>query len=279
MQLGQTSRTPGGTKDGIKINLPNKVITLATPHSGANMWYSGADQDWADVKLTRQVDVPAAADAKFWMWNNYVIEEDWDFGFVEVSTDGGATWTEQKVYDEAGKLVTTDDGYADPNGRMADYGGKKYGLTGEQRRLAARLRRPVGVRRQDGPAAAAPRHRRRVPGAGLVRRRLLGHRRRRHHLERRRRERRNGWTQTGGTFTDTTGAGWHIDTGTQRAGALLPGRVAQLRRLRRGPEVRLRHDVLARGVEGREDPYNAPGMLVWYRDTTLGNINHVTAQT
>ena len=64
------------------------------------------------------------------MWNNYVIEEDWDFGFVEVSTDGGTTWTEQKVYDEAGALVSTDDGYADPNGRMHDFGDKKYGLTG-----------------------------------------------------------------------------------------------------------------------------------------------------
>ena len=29
VQLGQTSRTPRGTKDGIKINLPNKVINLA----------------------------------------------------------------------------------------------------------------------------------------------------------------------------------------------------------------------------------------------------------
>ena len=49
----------------------------------------------------------AAADAKFWMWNNYIIEEDWDFGFVEVSTDGGATWTEQKVFDETGAVVIT----------------------------------------------------------------------------------------------------------------------------------------------------------------------------
>ena len=86
--------------------------------------------------------MPAAADAKFWMWNNYVIEEDWDFGFVEVSTDGGTTWTEQKVYDEAGTEVTTTDGYADPNGRMADYGGKKYGLTGATDGWRARLRRP-----------------------------------------------------------------------------------------------------------------------------------------
>ena len=102
VQLGQTSRTPVGTKDGIKINLPTKVITTAVPHSGANMWFGGNDQDWADVKLARDVAVPAGADARFWLWNNYVIEEDWDFGFVEVSTDGGATWTEQKVFDEAG---------------------------------------------------------------------------------------------------------------------------------------------------------------------------------
>ena len=56
------------------------------------------------------------------MWNNYVIEADWDYGFVEVSTDGGATWTEQKVYAENGTEVSTSDAYADPNGRMADYG-------------------------------------------------------------------------------------------------------------------------------------------------------------
>ena len=51
------------------------------------------------------------------MWNNYVIEEDWDYGFVEVSTDGGNTWTEQKVFDEDGTEVSTSDSYADPNGR------------------------------------------------------------------------------------------------------------------------------------------------------------------
>ena len=95
------------------------------------MWYTGADQDWADIRLTRDRRRARGATRKFWMWNNYIIEEDWDFGFVEVSTDGGTTWTEQKVYDEAGTEVTTPDGYADPNGRMADFGDKKYGLTGD----------------------------------------------------------------------------------------------------------------------------------------------------
>ena len=42
-----------------------------------------------------------------------------------------AHWTEQKVYYGAGDQVTTPDGYADPNGRMHDFGDKKYGLTGD----------------------------------------------------------------------------------------------------------------------------------------------------
>src|SRR5688572_29419497 len=130
VQLGQTSRTPRGSLDGMKINLPPKVNTLAVPHSGANMWWSGNDQHWADNRLTRTVAVPAT-DPKFWMWNNYTIEADWDFGFVEVSTDGGTTWTEQHVFDAAGNVVTTPDNYGDPNGRMADFGNKKRGLTGD----------------------------------------------------------------------------------------------------------------------------------------------------
>ncbi|MGH3356379.1 MAG: immune inhibitor A domain-containing protein, partial [Nocardioidaceae bacterium] len=131
VRVGQNSRPVSGTQDGAIVNLPDKVISLAQPHSGANMWWTGNDQDWADNKLSRQVSVPAGAtSARFWMWDNYVIEEDWDYGFVEVSADGGLSWTEQKVYDEAGDEVSTPDDYADPNGRMGDYGGKKYGLTG-----------------------------------------------------------------------------------------------------------------------------------------------------
>ena len=69
-------------------------------------------------------------DVRFWLWNDYVIEQDWDFGFVEVSTDGGATWQEQEVFDESGARVSTPADYPDPNGRMHDFGDKKFGLTG-----------------------------------------------------------------------------------------------------------------------------------------------------
>ncbi|MFJ8579166.1 immune inhibitor A domain-containing protein [Micromonospora sp. NPDC093277] len=278
VQLGQTSRTPVGTEDGIKIDLPDKVVKLADPHSGTNMWYSGADQSWADIKLSREVTVPAAADAKFWMWNNYIIEQDWDMGFVEVSTDGGATWTEQKVYDEAGKLVSTNDGYSDPNGRMADYGGKKYGLTGTTNGwrhdyvdLSAYAGKTVQVRLRSATDAAFEERGWfaddfSVTGGGATTWSddVEGG--------------ANGWTQSGGTWTDTTGAGWHNDPGTQVKAQYY---LAEWRNfdgfdagLKYTYDTTYSHD--AWKVE--KVAYNAPGMLVWYRDTMLGNVNHVTGQ-
>ncbi|MCW3818362.1 immune inhibitor A [Micromonospora sp. DR5-3] len=278
VQLGQTSRTPVGTKDGIKINLPNKVITLAEPHSGANMWYSGADQDWADVKLSRTVNVPNAADAKFWMWNNYTIEADWDMGFVEVSTDGGATWTEQKVYDEAGKLVTTNDGYGDPNGRMADYGNKKYGLTGDTHGwrhdyvdLSAYAGKTVQVRlRYCTDAAFVERgwfaDDLSVTGGGTTT------------WSDDAENGTNGWTLTGGTFTDTTGAGWHTDGGSQVKAQYYLAEWRNFDGFDAG--LKYAYDTVYSREAWKVDKvsYNAPGMLVWYRDTVLGDVNHVTAQ-
>ncbi|WP_433315855.1 immune inhibitor A domain-containing protein [Micromonospora chersina] len=278
VQLGQTSNTPVGTKDGIKINLPNKVITLAQPHSGANMWYSGADQDWADVKLSRTVTVPNAADAKFWMWNNYVIEADWDYGFLEVSTNGGATWSEQKVYDATGKLVTTNDGYADPNGRMVDFGNKKYGLTastGGWRHdyvdLSAFAGQTIQVRLRYATDEAfvergwfADDFSVTGGGATTWSDDVEGG--------------ANGWTQTGGTFTDTTGAGWHVDSGTQTKAHYYLAEWRNFDGFDKG--LKYAYDTVYSHEAWKVDKlsYNAPGMLVWYRDTVLGDVNHVTAQ-
>jgi hypothetical protein len=58
---------------------------------------------------------------RFNYWHD--IEEDWDYDFVEVSTDGGNTWSQQKIFNADGTLASTDDNYTDPNGRLRDYGG------------------------------------------------------------------------------------------------------------------------------------------------------------
>nr|WP_227457464.1 immune inhibitor A domain-containing protein [Micromonospora purpureochromogenes] len=278
VKLGQTSRTPVGTEDGIKIDLPDKVISLATPHSGGNMWYSGADQNWADVKLSRTVTVPNAADAKFWMWNNYVIEADWDFGFVEVSTDGGATWNEQKVYAEGGALVSTNDGYADPNGRMVDFGNKKYGLSGstggwrhDYVDLSSFAGQTVQVRLRYATDEAFVERGWfaddfSVTGGGATTWS--------DDVE----SGAAGWTQTGGTFTDTSGAGWYIDSGTQVKSHYYLAEWRNFDGFDNG--LKYTYDTVYSHEAWKVDriAYNAPGMLVWYRDTQLGDVNHVTGQ-
>ena len=59
--LGQASRPPKGTEDAVKINLPDRHVTLGEPHGGENMWWSNQDQSDADVRLTRTIDVPAGS--------------------------------------------------------------------------------------------------------------------------------------------------------------------------------------------------------------------------
>jgi immune inhibitor A len=60
-------------------------------HSGKWMWYSNR-ADLADTTLTRPVDLSKVnkATLNFWTW--YDIEKNFDYGYVEVSTDGGKTW-------------------------------------------------------------------------------------------------------------------------------------------------------------------------------------------
>jgi immune inhibitor A len=279
VKVGQTSRTPKGSKDGIKINLPNKTLTLAAPHSGSTMWYSSADQAWAKNALTRDVSVPAGAtDARFWMWNNFHIEEDWDFGFVEVSTDGGTTWTEQKVYNEAGTEVSTPDGYADPNGRMTDFGGKKYGLTGATdgwehyyANLTPFAGQDVKVRLLYATDEAFQDTGWFVDDLSVTNGTET--------IWSDDAEANNGWTATVGSFTDTTGVGWVLDTGTSSKAQYYLVEWRNFDGFDKGLKYAYDTTYQKLGGEGawkvEKIKYNAPGALVWYRDTSYGDANHV----
>lgn len=61
------------------------------PHSGAYFWWSNRG-DNSNMTLTRAFDLMGLSQAtlKAWLW--YDIEEDWDYAYIEVSTDGGQTW-------------------------------------------------------------------------------------------------------------------------------------------------------------------------------------------
>ena len=92
--LGQASKPPKGTQEAVRVNLPDKKLTLGSTHSGANAWWSNNDQNYGDQRLTRTIDVPTGSDVRFWSWDDYTIEDLWDYGFIEVSTDGGSSWTQ-----------------------------------------------------------------------------------------------------------------------------------------------------------------------------------------
>ncbi|RPF19635.1 immune inhibitor A domain-containing protein [Myceligenerans xiligouense] len=280
VRVGQNSRPLRGTEDGIKINLPDKELFLTEPHSGENSWYTGADQDWADVRLSRTLDVPAGTEATFSMWNDYVIEADWDYGFVEVSTDGGATWDEVKVYDAEGAEVTTGDAYGDPNGRLGDFGGKQYGLTGSSQGwaqhfvdLSAHAGSTVDLRLRYATDAAFLERGWFADDFALV---VDGETVWSDDTE----SGANGWTNEVSTWVDTTGQGWHADSGssTQAQYYIVEWRNAD------GFDEGLEHAYDSTYAAPQSEAwkvekfsYNVPGMLVWYRDTTYGDANHVTS--
>lgn len=61
-------------------------------HSGDSCWW-GNRGDSIDAMLTREFDLTnlSKATLEFWTW--FDIEENWDYAYVEVSPDGGETWT------------------------------------------------------------------------------------------------------------------------------------------------------------------------------------------
>jgi immune inhibitor A len=233
------------------------------------------DQSWADVKLSRTLEVPAGADVRFWVWNNYTIEELWDYGFIEVSTDGGSTWTQLEVRDEAGNLVSTDE---DPNGRLRDYGGLENGLTGTtggQWRhdwvdLTPYAGTTIGLRLRYATDAAFE-----EPGwfADDFEVTADGTSVWSDDVE----SGADGWTSEQGTFTDTEGAGWIITNGTFVYQHHYLAEWRNYDGFDKGLRYAYDTTYFNQGREWRvtRTPYNAPGMLVWYRDAQY-TVNHVT---
>jgi immune inhibitor A len=96
---GQRSDHKLGPANGVSKNaqalfvlLPDKEVTsnIGAPYAGSNFYHSSAGDDLDNI-MYKAVTLPAGASlaAKA----RYQIEEDWDYAYLVVSTDGGATWT------------------------------------------------------------------------------------------------------------------------------------------------------------------------------------------
>lgn len=82
------------------------VLSQARYAAGVSSWYSGQGNDLRN-KLTMASPYPVWFSSVFSCWLWYSIESDWDYAYLEVSTDGGATWNTA-----AGNRTTN----YDPNG-------------------------------------------------------------------------------------------------------------------------------------------------------------------
>jgi len=61
------------------------------PHGGEYEWWSNRG-DVSNMTLTREFDLSDLEEATLGFWTWYDIEDDYDYAYVEVSTDGGQTW-------------------------------------------------------------------------------------------------------------------------------------------------------------------------------------------
>jgi immune inhibitor A len=66
-------------------------LLATTAHDGDWFWWSNSGDD-IDTALTRAFDLSDVEDATLDCWLWYDIEEDWDYAYLEVSANGGATW-------------------------------------------------------------------------------------------------------------------------------------------------------------------------------------------
>lgn len=91
-RLEQSSFWGGpNTLNALRVSLPAARIVLATPYAGTySLWGGKADE--LDARLRRTVDLTGKASATLSFATWYDTEANWDFGFVQVSTDDGATW-------------------------------------------------------------------------------------------------------------------------------------------------------------------------------------------
>ncbi|OGN97270.1 MAG: hypothetical protein A2Z77_08615 [Chloroflexi bacterium RBG_13_51_36] len=81
-----------GVQPELISNFRGDGFSGIAPYSGDYELYGGrAALLFNSCTLASPVTLGADAELSFWTW--YDIEELWDFGFVQISADGGSTWT------------------------------------------------------------------------------------------------------------------------------------------------------------------------------------------
>ena len=283
--IGQNSGPPAGTDPSLLIEIPPSVVPDVRPQGGKQVWSSGYDQNWADSRLTRELDLSAVAPGTPVTLSfdlAYQTQTNRDFFFVEVSADAGASFTQTQGYRaDTGELLTTPADYPDPNGRLATYGKLRYGYMGNSdgwlrvrhdlspwagQAIRLRLRYATD---NSGLAYGAYVDNFRIQAAADT---LLDD-----PVEN---DDPMGWQSQPGTFTDTEGLGWQLSDGARRYARYYILEWRSTNGFDRGLKYAYNTIYSRQTDEGRRElrvdhlPTNAPGLLVWVWDTRFGSNNN-----
>ncbi len=123
VKLGRARYTPEDAEEGVIIRLPQGEININNEAGDGVAWWSDSG-DLLDNRVYRDFDLTSATGQVIFSFDSsWDIEADWDYGLIQFSDDGGATW--EWPQDMDGVLV--DD---DPNGVEVVAPGERWGLTG-----------------------------------------------------------------------------------------------------------------------------------------------------
>ncbi|MBI0575812.1 immune inhibitor A [Neobacillus cucumis] len=89
--LDQANSPLGQNNQAVRVNLPKKKTPVNTPAAGS-FEYWGGQADEMDSNMVTDVDLTGKSSANLTFDAWYDIEPQWDFAFVQVSTDNGSTW-------------------------------------------------------------------------------------------------------------------------------------------------------------------------------------------
>lgn len=141
--LDQANSPNGKNHQAIQVNLPGKKTPVNKPASG-NFEFWGGQADEMDTNMVADVDLTGktSAELSFDAW--YDIEEQWDFAFVQVSTDNGATWTSLSNGDTRSDAV--DEAYPSILASLPGFTGNSNGWKAEKFDLNAYAGQKIKLR-------------------------------------------------------------------------------------------------------------------------------------
>ncbi|GAB4572483.1 MAG: hypothetical protein Kow0077_12040 [Anaerolineae bacterium] len=116
----------------VTINFTGSDTVAVVPtkaHSGQHVYWANRT-DQSNPRLTRAFDLSDVTSATFSFWTWYEMEPFWDYGYLSISTDGGASWI---------PLETEATTHQDPNNRAFAAGYTGFSVGGVEMRPAPYL--------------------------------------------------------------------------------------------------------------------------------------------